>query len=122
VNVQVGIAVAEGGMGVEVGGRVGRGAGVSLGVGEWVVVGAKVGCGAFVALAGCAAMVGVAEGAVEDALSAARQLLANSKTMAVRNAVCLTQAGIYQLSCRMVVLLPTSAPPMTPSTVTATGL
>jgi hypothetical protein len=120
VNVQVGVAVAVGSVGVKVGVSVGRGAGVVLGVGAWVTVDVVVGWGAFVAFAGCAAMLGVAEGAMKDAVSGARQLLTNSRTIAVRNAVYLTKAGISQRSCRMVALVPTSSAPSA-STSTASA-
>jgi hypothetical protein len=120
VNVQVGVAVAVGSVGVEVGVCVGRGAGVPLGVGEWVAVGAMVGWGAFVAFAGCAAMLGVAEGAVKDAVSGARQPLTNSRIIAVRNAVYLIQAGISQLTCRMALLVPTSSAPSASTSTAST--
>jgi hypothetical protein len=119
VNVQVGVTVAVGSVGVEVGVCVGRGAGVPLGVGEWVAVGAMVGWGAFVAFAGCAAMLGVAAGAVKDAVSGARQPLTNSRSIAVRNAVNLTQTGISQLPCWMVMLVPASAAPSTSTASTS---
>jgi hypothetical protein len=75
--------------------------GVSLGIGEWVPVGAVVGGEAFVASAGCAAMVGVAEGAVKDAVSGLRQLLTSSPSKASAVRVCLTLLGISHSPCWM---------------------
>lgn len=99
VNVHVAVAVTVGGMGVEVGVCVDRGVAGSLGAGEWVAVGVVLGGGALVDPAGCAAMIDVAEGAVEGAAPGVRQPLTSSPSRTSVLRIFLTLLAISPSPC-----------------------